>query len=689
MKWTTLCTLVLAGPIFAFQPQAEPQAGDGPEGQAELQAEPQVEPEPMDQAEELAEPDDVPVTDDWGGVATDDEVLAFDDLTDFSLEALGGMEVEVTVVSRGGGDVRRTPAAVYVITGEEIRRSGHSSVQEALRMVPGFYVSRWTTNSWDVTARGFGNGISGINSAYLNQLLVMVDGAVVYTPLFAGVWWPLQDMDLGDIDRIEVVRGPAGVMWGSNAVHGIVHIITKHSKDTQGTRVYYRAGTRDHHAALRYGGQLGENATFRAWAKRGQYTANERPYLGFREGYTIMSTGIRADIEQASGREWTAWARAYDSNQDQVAFDLTTFEPYVDESPKWGQTVFVKTQAPDDGGVWQAWFQRDRQDIQTFADIAIDVLDIEYHKDFELSETNTLSLGVGFRNIHSHLRGDDPFYLDYSPRKVTQNSGRAFVYDTMRLNDGALELSFGLQAEYNAFTEIELQPTLRTSWAASENGVLWAGVTRAVRTPSIEERTLTPLSFTTGSPDFDAEELLAYELGYRHQFGEDTSLDAALFYNEYDNQALELFNEDTFEWELTNESSGDAYGGEVAIDFRVDEDWHIRSAYAYLVSTFVRDTDGTRLLTGEFSPKHLFNIRSYHDIGNDWTFDMGLYAVEGMGEILETAEYWRSDARLGYRPAEGIELAVGVQSATDDLRSEYDEWDNIRRAFYVSFTIER
>ena len=173
------------------------------------------------------------------------------DLTEFSLEEL--MDLEVTVATRTASPLSETPAAVYVLTGDEIRRSGHTSVPEALRMVPGFYVSRWTTGAWDVTSRGFGNGLSLINQAYLNQLLVMIDGVVVYSPQFAGVWWPIQDVLMEDIDRIEVVRGPAGALWGTNGVHGVVHIITKHGSDTVGWQVNART-QKDHSlASARYG----------------------------------------------------------------------------------------------------------------------------------------------------------------------------------------------------------------------------------------------------------------------------------------------------------------------------------------------------------------------------------------------------------------------------------------------------
>jgi iron complex outermembrane receptor protein len=161
-----------------------------------------------------------------------------DDLSSLSLEEL--LDIEVTIASKSKQKLSDVPAAVYVITGEEIRRSGHSSLPEVLRMVPGFYVSHWTTGAWDVTSRGFGPGTSVTNGAFLNQLLVLIDGVVVYSPLFAGTWWPLQDLDLGDVDRIEIVRGPGGILWGSNAVHGVVHIITKHSSDTQGFKLYGR-----------------------------------------------------------------------------------------------------------------------------------------------------------------------------------------------------------------------------------------------------------------------------------------------------------------------------------------------------------------------------------------------------------------------------------------------------------------
>ena len=219
------------------------------------------------------------------------------------------MGIEVTIAAKTAQALSDVPAAVYVLTGDEIRRSGHSSVQEALRMVPGFYVSHWTTEKWDVTSRGFGPGSSLTSLAFLNQLLIIIDGVVVYSPVFAGTWWALQDIDLADVDRIEIIRGPGGILWGANAVHGVVHVITKSSADTLGLRLTGRGATDDRHASGRFGGSFGENGTYRTWVKAAGFDTLHNSFspdgiTHFNQNWDMNSAGFRADWAK-DGKDYT------------------------------------------------------------------------------------------------------------------------------------------------------------------------------------------------------------------------------------------------------------------------------------------------------------------------------------------------------------------------------------------------
>ena len=606
------------------------------------------------------------------------------ELMDMSLEEL--MEMDVSVVSRSKRAFSQLPAAVYVLTGDEIRRSGHSSVQEALRMVPGFYVSRWNTNSWDVTARGYGTGLSQASLAYNNQLLVMIDGVVVYTPLFAGVWWPLQDLDLNDIDRIEIVRGPAGVLWGSNAVQGIVHIITRTASDTQGFRAFARSGTDDRHYSARFGLPAGENGFLRAWGKFAEYDPLHNLFLDIESNWELGSGGFRGDWTTDSGKQVTFWGRGYDGNFHEIGFDLTTFDPLRVRSDKDGYMALASIEDPESNSRWQAWYSIDRQDLVTLMDLRIETIDLEYQKVIPVNDTNTLTMGVGYRVIDSKLTGDDPFFLDFDPTNVTQKNWRAFAVNNVRIPDANLELDVGMQIGHNEFTGMEFQPTLRASWTPKEDLTVWGGITRAVRTPSLEERTLSPNGFVIGNPDFRSEEEISTELGVRKRFSDRVMLDLALFYNEFDHLSFSrpLM---TGQFQLTNGAEGESYGAELAADFRPTDRWQIRSSYSLLKDDFDRKADGSDLVAGDYSPKHLINVRSYYDINDDWELDAGLYVVEGLDGFFE-AEYVRGDIRLGWQVNDEIELAFGAQDFANSTRSEFDDFDQVRRAFFVSMTFE-
>jgi iron complex outermembrane receptor protein len=600
-------------------------------------------------------------------------------LKNLSIEEL--MDLEVTIASRSEDSLTRVPGAVYVLTGDEIRRAGHSSIPEALHMVPGFHVSHWTTGAWDVTARGFGPGLSLTSSAYLNQLVVMIDGVVVYTPLFAGVWWPLQDIDLADVDRVEVIRGPGGGLWGTNATHGVVNIITKKGDATQGGRVSLRNAIDDRHVGVRYGGRFGETGTYRIWTKSAWYDTLSNPYLGLDYDWNINSVGFRADWNLGE-RQVTFWTRGYEFDNDAIGFDLMTFDPIQVVDEKKGYQIFASVENPEVGSHLQAWFATDQQAQPTFVDFTIDTFDLEYHRELPLSEDNRLTAGAGYRVVASVLVGDDPFYLDFDPHKSRQETFRAFLVDRHRVDDKGSELTLGLSAEHNDFTQFELQPTARFTWVPNESLAWWAAVTRAVRTPSLEERYLSADSYFVGSDDFRSEKLIAYESGVRALLSPAASADLALFYNDYDDLH---FREPlmTGQFALTNGAEGRSYGAELAVDAKPTDRWTLRSAASWSRGRYQSKDDGSELSTHTYYPEYQFNLRSYYDLGSDWELDTGVYLVEKLGPRFDQAEYLRVDARLGWQPCSDLRLYAGVQGLTEATHSEFDEFDQVRRAVFV------
>lgn len=595
-------------------------------------------------------------------------------LKDLSIEEL--MDLEVTIASRSEQNLSRVPGAVYVLTGDEIRRAGHSSVPEALRMVPGFYVSHWTTAAWDVTSRGFSPGLSLTSAAYLNQLVVMIDGVVVYSPLFAGTWWHLQDIDLNDVDRIEIMRGPGGSLWGTNATHGVVHIITKSGSATKGLRLSARNGIDDRHVGVRYGGDLGENGSYRVWTKGAWYDTLANSPLDFNNDWMSKSAGFRADWEHG-GRQYTVTTRFYDFDNHAFGFDpIDGTVPVIDE--KKGYQLYAGMVNPEQGSRLQAWFTTDQQHQPTFVDYTIDTFDIDYQKDLALSETNNLTVGAGYRLIRSDIVGVDPTFLDFDPHVFHQDIYRGFALDRVALPSLSSELTLGLTLEHNDFTDTEVQPTVRMTWNPAGDLVLWASVTRAVRTPSLEEEMLSSGSFFVGSRSFRSEKLIAYELGARTLLSDSASLDLSLFYNDYDDLHFEDF--DGVQVFLTNEAEGTSWGGELSADIKPNERWTLRTAYSYLQGDYTSKLDGSDIGNEDYYPEHQFNLRSYYDLGADWELDGAVYLVEKLGPAFDIAEYVRVDARLGWRPCPSIDFFIGVQQLNDATHSELDEFDQVRRS---------
>ena len=606
----------------------------------------------------------------------DPEALADSDLTELSIEDLLG--IEVTIASRNAQELSEIPGAVYVLTGDEIRRAGHTTVQDALRMVPGFHVSRWQTSNWDVTSRGFGPGLAFTNSAYINQLLVLIDGVVVYTPLFPGVWWALQDLDMGQVERIEIIRGPGGILWGANAVHGVVHVITKDARDTLGARISGRVSEDERHVAATSGIPLGADGGLRLWLKGARFDALIDPTRGFDDSYGINSFGGRADWRAEDGSEWTIWARGYDADVYEIGFDLVGFFEYRELTDKRGYLAHVQRVDDEAGTTWSASYVSDQQRRPTYFDLRIDTLDVQHRRDVIDGEQFDLQVGAQWYHVQSVFLSDDPPYWSFDPERVSLDTLRTFALANYAFDDPAWNFVGGLSLEYNDLTDWEVQPTLRLSYAPNEDGLAWASISRAVRTPSLEERFSSPVSFLGGNPDFDSEEVLSYEVGYREVLSEKLSADVALFFNQYDDLRVEVVT-GLGNIIPVNEGEATTYGAELALDYKPSERWSLRAHYSFEKGEFDFKPTGQDLGTDQQAPKHSGSLRSYYDLGDDWELDFGLYAVEDLGDFIREAEYVRTDVRLGWRPSESLNAYVGVQGATNDDWTEFAPENGTRR----------
>ncbi|MEL6713200.1 MAG: TonB-dependent receptor [Planctomycetota bacterium] len=608
-----------------------------------------------------------------------------DDFTDLDLEDL--LEVECTVVSRRAESIDTAAGAVYVITGDEIRRAGHTTIQEALRLVPGTFVSRWRTSDWDVTIRGFGPGLADTSLAYLNQVLVMVDGVVVYTPLFAGTWWGLQDIDMEHVERIEVIRGPSGILWGANAFHGLINVVTKTSEGNEGQRVSARVSGDDSYVTLRstelLEGSLRYSAFLRRTRRGGLDFAPSSPNDGLEDllDWGIDSAGLRFDGTTDAGWAWRFDGRGYETEVGR--FD--NFGPgavFTDQDDQYGGQASFTLLNPDEGLEIRSAYVKDKQRLfDTASTIDLDHFQFEARRDVAIDESHDLQYGIGYDLIHSFT----DFYGGFATARLRQDNFRAFIADTVRVTGTALTLSYGVQAIYNEFSGFDVQPSGRFAWAPEGWGNFWGSVSRAVRTPSIEEEVFGQGTFDT------SEKVVAFEAGWRGELISGLSLDVAGYYNDYDDVRVRMFNPVTSLDDFSTRGSGFARGVEVAFETRPTDGWTIRGSWSFNLSDHSPDGVDPQLdFVDAQYPVHLANLRSYVDLAEDWELDTAVYVVERFDEPGGTdgAEYWRADARVGWDATEDLRFAVGVQGLNDPRRSELGSQE-VRRLVYVSVDVWR
>ncbi|MFT5732765.1 MAG: iron complex outermembrane receptor protein [Planctomycetota bacterium] len=608
-----------------------------------------------------------------------------EDFADLDLSEL--LEVDCTVVSRQSESLQGAPAAVYVINGEEIRRAGHASVQEALRMVPGFFVSHWASSDWDATIRGFGPGIANANLAYLNQVLVMVDGVVVYTPLFAGMWWGLQDMDMDHIERIEVIRGPSGILWGANAFHGLVNIITKTSGEKTESRLSVRYSNDNSFVTLRGDVDLSDTLGVSAFARRTRYDTQAfqddslNGDLSDVGDWGIQSGGFQVDGTGENGRTWRASARGYESKvaQPYDIFGTGTLEAFPHR--KHGGQASLQWNDPESGTFLQAAYVKDRQTLTLIGtSLDIDQIQLEARRTVATGENSSLMFGLGYDRIFSNTN----LYGGFAVNAILQNNVRAFASETWRIPSANLAFSLGLQAIDHEFSGLDLQPSARVAWSPKGRGTLWASASRAIRTPSIEEEVL-------GLGTLDAESVVAVEGGWRGQLNESLGIDLAVYYNDYNNVRVHSFDPFTFDESFTNDGKGHSMGAELAVDVKANDRWTLRGAYSLHRSQHNAEADDIDVtaVDGQY-PVHMLNVRSYFDLADEWELDSALYLVDRFDALdgAPTPEYWRGDLRVGWRPSDSLRLSVGVQGFNDPTRSEFGT-SEVRRLFYLSLDLIR
>lgn len=629
-----------------------------------------------------------------------------DQLAEMNLEQLLG--ATVTSVARREELLAQSPAAVHVISQEEIRRSGATSIPEVLRMVPGLEVGRVDAHNWAISSRGF-------NGVFANKLLVLIDGRSVYTSLFSGVNWDVQDTLLEDIERIEVIRGPGAALWGANAVNGVINVITKKAAATEGTLVSGGGGNEERaFGAIRYGGHIGDTIHYRVFGKYFDRASSHLAGGGDADDdWQTGRLGFRLDWDAPHSNLLTLQGDLYDETQDQVYRRLSAkapFLPFSDHSAdtaSGGDILARWTHTFTSGGelALQTYYDRTERTSVTL-DERQDTFDVDLQHRFGWGDRQTLVWGGGYRRTTDKLGGT--FDVSFEPAERTRDLFSAFLQDEITLVKKRVVLTLGSKLEHNDYSGFEFQPSARLLWTPSERTSVWTSVSRAVRTPSRSEFDITVRSepviprgalfagfppFVPASPTivtalrgnsgFDSEELIAYEAGYRLKASERLSFDLAVFFNDYDqlrslsptNPALDL-SKSPAEFTLTaaNQMKGQTYGGEISANFRVTDWWRVRADYSllqmqlHLAGSSPAAFDDRAI--EHSSPQNQVALRSWMDLPRGFECDAALRYVDSLSGVHVPA-YFGLDLRVGWRPSKNVEISVVGQGLLDRHHPEF------------------
>ena len=615
------------------------------------------------------------------------------DLADLSLEEL--MKEPVTSVSKKATRLAESPAAITVITAEDIRRLGITTLPEALRLVPGLAVARTTANEWAITARGF-------QYEFANKLLVLIDGRVVYTPMSGGVFWNAQDVMLEDLDRIEVIRGPGATLWGANAVNGVINIITKHSADTQGGLVTASAGTEEQPlATARFGASLNDDLSFRVFGKY------------FNRDGLVDSDGHEAPgaWHAAHGGFRTDWTP---TTQDALVFQGDYYDGRADKSvnsvslaPAALKAVDITAHntGSDVLGRWtRQWSETSALSVQAFVDHVEqgdgfvgekrDTFDVELQHRFALGARNDVMWGVGYRS--ADLEAEQSFDLIWTPAVRHLSLANLFLQDELTLVPDRVRVTVGSKFEHNNLVGSSVQPNLRALWTPTPTQTVWAAASRATRTPDLFELggRINAAAFETGpntppvlvayfgNPALEAEKLTSYEVGYRVTPTSELSIDVAVYDNWYRN--LVTYPAGATQIELnpapihvlmpfTADNSGSArtYGLEISAQWRPVKGWRLVGSYSYLHMRFLPDPR-----VDQQSPEQQFQVRSYFDVSSRLEVNSALFYVDPIASVVTSGaaarvpSYVRFDLGMSWKPAAFWSIGLWGQNLLDSRHIE-------------------
>lgn len=619
------------------------------------------------------------------------------DIENLSINEL--MQMEVSSVSRKSESLSNTAAAAFIISQDDIRRSGVTSIPEALRLAPGIDVAQINSSSWAITARGF-------NGKYANKLLVLMDGRTIYTPLFSGVFWDLQDTMMEDIERIEVIRGPGAVMWGANAVNGVINIITKKTKDTQGNLFVAGGGNQERgFAGYRHGGQIGVDGHYRVYAK----TFERDAYVGasgrkLNDDWRSVQSGFRVDKRISNDHRFTVQGDVYRKNVGNTFGSVTVLPPFntsysVDDHADGANLLGRWDGNLSDGSEFklQAYYDRVSFEALALSDTQ-DMFDIDFQHRLHPSSDHDLMWGANYRFIHSATVGSSA--IAFTPNSLGYHNGGVFLQDDITLIDDTLRLTLGSKLEESHFGHTQVQPNARLLWTPNDKHSIWASVSRAARTPSRGESQSRialggvpaglPFPFNNvqaqvlamPNPDLKAEKIFAAEIGYRTQWTNQFSTDLAAFSNHYtdlilfrrgavDASAFPVMLTQPMIW-YNNPHEVDTRGIELTADWQALNWMRFIGNYSYLKMEVPYDPDNSDI--AGLSPRHHGSLRWQMDLTEQFQFDLTMRRVGRLSAVNQTIPaYTTFDARLAYQPYSGIELSFVAQNLLSPRHAEYRE----------------
>jgi iron complex outermembrane receptor protein len=574
------------------------------------------------------------------------------------------MDLDVTTAQRRIEPVRFTPAAITVLTNEDLRRAGVTTLADALQLVDGVYFARLNNSGWRIGARG-------LNGATPNKLLVMIDGRALYSSLFTGVFWNVVSYVLEDIDRIEVIRGPGAALWGANAVHGVVNIITRHSRDTQGTYALLAAGNEDRAVVeARHGGRAGA-ATWRAYVKAAdrddQRLASGSDAIDARRRGQV---GFRIDGGSAQASNWMLIGDVVHSREGFVERRDGEYTE-VALHGRWSQPIALATRLDV-----QSFYRREYRRAPTQLTHSIDLFDVDAQHSGTFAARHHLVWGGGFRVSQDETYGNNT--LRFEPPQRTYALTSVFAQDEIALVPNSLFAIVGGKYEHNAFSGGEIQPNVRMRWLIDQRQMLWGAASRAVRRPTrLDEDVIVSGASgdgtVVGNPDFLPESVIATELGYRAQLSLAMSIDVTVFHHDID----DLRSQDApvgggLPLMLANTLEGETRGMELAAKVQPFARWRTHVGYTWM-DTDIRRSPGSRDVSGGASeandPHHLFLLRTSVDLARTVELD-AMFRSSGALPNPSFPGYSELNLRLGWQATRHVELSVSGQDLLHDQHPE-------------------